>query len=408
MILVSAQEIARPALAAGKTRGDFLHQGHLLALLAEAALLEGDHVGARDLAERARALAVPSEVFQAIGWRMPLVRALVASGELDEAKRLADEATAIVERTDHVLGQGQVRLVRAEVLAALGRADAALAEAEDGRDARGEGSHAPPRSSPVSGRCAPRRGARSPGSPRAQLADRRAGNRHRRRSLDRSDSEAEEDRRNCRQDHEHHTCASDRRMHLCHPPSRLHAAKARRRRSRFPHGHQTARQRREGRARTSSGLAVWCETGGGRTHARPPVRSRQAMRKENGLVTAWAPEPTVIVPRAVVLDEPCGTARRHVAQPPATEPRPRSGRPFTVAVHVAAPVVSGGPPTPRRAGKRSVSGCRRRAVPERASASRAPSARLSSRWRRACTSRARCCPAHGTALDRVRDHLQRA
>lgn len=129
-----AQEIARPALAAGKTRGDFLHQGHLLALLAEAALLEGDHVGARDLAERARALAVPSEVFQAIGWRMPLVRALVASGELDEAKRLADEATAIVERTDHVLGQGQVRLVRAEVLAALGRADAALAEAEDGAE----------------------------------------------------------------------------------------------------------------------------------------------------------------------------------------------------------------------------------------------------------------------------------
>ena len=32
------------------------------------------------------------------------------------------------------------------------------------------------------------------------------------------------------------------------------------------------------------------------------------MRNENGFMTAWAPEPTVMEARAVVLDEPCGTA----------------------------------------------------------------------------------------------------
>ena len=128
------QEIAHPALVTSEARADAVNRIHLLAVLAEAALLEGDHARARDLAQSARLLAAPNDVFQAIAWRLPLARSLVACGELDGVERLVDEALAIAESTDHLLGQAQVRLVRAEVLAALGRADEALADDEAGAE----------------------------------------------------------------------------------------------------------------------------------------------------------------------------------------------------------------------------------------------------------------------------------
>jgi DNA-binding SARP family transcriptional activator len=127
-----AEDVGRPALAAAQAHGDRAYQSHFEGLLAETALLEGDHETALSLAEAAREHARANDLFHALGWRLPRARALVGVGELDEAERLAREAVTIVDPTEHLLGRGQARVAHAEVLAAMGRFDAAATEAEEG------------------------------------------------------------------------------------------------------------------------------------------------------------------------------------------------------------------------------------------------------------------------------------
>jgi ATP/maltotriose-dependent transcriptional regulator MalT len=124
------REIVEPVLASVEPGRDLTHRTHLLALLAEAAWLEGDGARTRDLAEQARAIASRTDLYQALGWRLPLVRALLDCGDFQEAERLADEAVTIIEPTDNLLVRGKARLARADVLAATGRTEAAIGEVE--------------------------------------------------------------------------------------------------------------------------------------------------------------------------------------------------------------------------------------------------------------------------------------
>ena len=103
-------------------------------------MIDGDHDRALVLSDEARVTANPMDMFQGIAWRLPRARALVGVGKTDEAERLAREAVAIVDASEHLVGRGQARVVHAEALAALGdegAATAAAAEAVELLEAKG-------------------------------------------------------------------------------------------------------------------------------------------------------------------------------------------------------------------------------------------------------------------------------
>ena len=135
-----AEAIARPALEVAETRADRGLQMFLRALLADAAVIDRDHARALVLTDEARSTANPADMSQEIAWRLPRARALVGVGKADEAERLAREAVALVDTSEHLVGRGQARIVRAEALAALGddnAAAAAVTEAVELLEAKG-------------------------------------------------------------------------------------------------------------------------------------------------------------------------------------------------------------------------------------------------------------------------------
>ena len=191
-------------------------------------MLDGDFERSLAATEEARRMAIGADLHQALARRRPRARSLAGVGRLDEAEHLARESLDIVEATDYLLGRGEARVVLAEVLLAGGKVEHALRAANEGvalLEAKGATVLAK-RARAVAadpGRGAPVKRLPSDGTHR--LAGGRADGRHRRRGLDRCDSEDEENRRKCREDQERQTGASDRHMHLCHLLPRLHAAR---------------------------------------------------------------------------------------------------------------------------------------------------------------------------------------
>ena len=128
-----AEAIGEPALEVAETRGDRSLETFLRALLADSAVIDGDHDRALVLSDEARVTANPSDFSHAIAWRLPRARALLGVGKPGEAERLARELVAVVdEAPHHLLGRGQARTVHAEALEALGDEGAAAAAAADG------------------------------------------------------------------------------------------------------------------------------------------------------------------------------------------------------------------------------------------------------------------------------------
>jgi ATP/maltotriose-dependent transcriptional regulator MalT len=98
--------------------------GHLASIvprLVDALLAQGrDDEGLR-LMEFTERRVVPEDVDGQVGWRRVKAKVLARRGDLEEAERLARDATAIAGRTDYLDLRAQAVADLAEVLRLLGR-----------------------------------------------------------------------------------------------------------------------------------------------------------------------------------------------------------------------------------------------------------------------------------------------
>jgi tetratricopeptide (TPR) repeat protein len=94
----------------------------------------GRYPEAEQLADQARELAPDSDAFTQALWRRAAALARSASGELDEAERLAQEAVAFTQKTDSLQFQGDALADLAEVLNARDETAAARAALNDALD----------------------------------------------------------------------------------------------------------------------------------------------------------------------------------------------------------------------------------------------------------------------------------
>ena len=123
--------LATRGLAEAKQREDGPWMTHFLGLLATVAVMEGSFRGAIALTDEARAVATDGDVFHALEWRSPRVRALAALEQFEEAEAIARGTIDVVDATDCLYAHGQARAVLAEVLAAVGRHEQAAETAAE-------------------------------------------------------------------------------------------------------------------------------------------------------------------------------------------------------------------------------------------------------------------------------------
>ncbi len=128
-----ASQILGPALEYVRQRGDRIWQSYVSALSADVALLQGDVGAALTFAGAARELGAAGEpdLWGSLMWRSALARALLASGDGKAARKELELEIERWEGTDGLLNRGRLRLLLAEVLAALGRREQALEEAAE-------------------------------------------------------------------------------------------------------------------------------------------------------------------------------------------------------------------------------------------------------------------------------------
>ncbi|MGH2690178.1 MAG: tetratricopeptide repeat protein, partial [Actinomycetota bacterium] len=98
--------------------------------LAEALLGQGRDREALEAARLSESHTAVGDVASEVGWRTVAARALARLGQVEEAGRLAREAVAIAERTDHLNEIGDAFLVLAEALRASGRPEEARRAAQ--------------------------------------------------------------------------------------------------------------------------------------------------------------------------------------------------------------------------------------------------------------------------------------
>ena len=127
----SAAEVAHAGLAEATRRNDGIWRTQFLGPLARAALIEGDHGTALALTADALRTATHGDPYHEVTWRSPRACALAVAGQGDAAEMLARETVEIVDTTDCLYAQGEARVALAEVLAATGRPDAAVATADE-------------------------------------------------------------------------------------------------------------------------------------------------------------------------------------------------------------------------------------------------------------------------------------
>jgi predicted ATPase/class 3 adenylate cyclase len=82
---------------------------------------QGRFADAEEAADRSRATSAEDDPIAEAGWRASLARAYAHTGRASEAERLATEAVAIIDGTEHVLERADTYRALAEVLDVLGR-----------------------------------------------------------------------------------------------------------------------------------------------------------------------------------------------------------------------------------------------------------------------------------------------
>jgi tetratricopeptide (TPR) repeat protein len=118
----AAERALRPACEALEQMGDWGHFATLAPKLADALFTQrGDDEEALRLTELAERCATPGVADEDIGWRRVRAKLLARGGELEEAERLAREATARAALTDLLDDHAQALADLAEVLRLGGR-----------------------------------------------------------------------------------------------------------------------------------------------------------------------------------------------------------------------------------------------------------------------------------------------
>jgi tetratricopeptide (TPR) repeat protein len=117
----AAERELRPAYEALKRMENWGHLASIVPPLVDALLAQGrDDEGLRltDFVERR---LVPEDVDGQVGWRRVRAKVLARRGDVEEAERLARDATAIAARTDYLDLRAQAATDLAEVLRLAGR-----------------------------------------------------------------------------------------------------------------------------------------------------------------------------------------------------------------------------------------------------------------------------------------------
>ncbi len=128
---VAAERELRPACETLERIGDWGHIPHAAPLLADALFAQGGDEEALRLAELVERVAVPDDAEAEIGWRRVRAKVLARRGDLEEAERLAQEATTLAARTDFLILRAQAVADLAEVLRLAGRQEESRASLEE-------------------------------------------------------------------------------------------------------------------------------------------------------------------------------------------------------------------------------------------------------------------------------------
>ena len=133
---VAAERELRPACEAYERIGELGFLSSLAPLLTDAVFAQGRYEEALELSDRwsADRLTVPEDVDAHIGWRRVRAKILARRGDLEEAERLAREATALAATTDYLRVRGGALADLAEVLRLAGRPEEAVAALREAID----------------------------------------------------------------------------------------------------------------------------------------------------------------------------------------------------------------------------------------------------------------------------------
>jgi class 3 adenylate cyclase/tetratricopeptide (TPR) repeat protein len=129
----AAERELRPACERLEEVGELGYLASAVPLLLEALFKQGRDEEALQLTERWRPerLTVREDVDAQVGWRRMRAKLLARRGEVEEAKRLAREATALATRTDYLDLRGQTSADLAEVLQLAGDSQGSAAACEE-------------------------------------------------------------------------------------------------------------------------------------------------------------------------------------------------------------------------------------------------------------------------------------
>ena len=123
--LAAAERYLREACEALRAMDE---QGYLASVagwLASVLYAQGRLDDARQMTEEAQAAAMPEDIDAQVHWRLTRARLLARSGQFPTARRIADEAEALIRPTSWAMLKVQVLLARAEVDRLAGAGDQA-------------------------------------------------------------------------------------------------------------------------------------------------------------------------------------------------------------------------------------------------------------------------------------------
>jgi class 3 adenylate cyclase/tetratricopeptide (TPR) repeat protein len=116
---------ARAAIEAFEAAGETGFLSTSAVFLAEALFAQGRDEEALEATRLSESHTARGDISSEMGWRSVRARVLARLGQLEEAERLAREAVAIADRTDHLDQNGDAYFALAEVLGTAGRPEEA-------------------------------------------------------------------------------------------------------------------------------------------------------------------------------------------------------------------------------------------------------------------------------------------
>lgn len=117
----AAERQLRPACEALENAADWGHFGSVATLLAEALCRQGQTEEATRLVELTALRSFPEDIEAQVGWRRVKARLAASCGKIEDAERLAREATALAARTDYLDLHAQTASDLAQVLRLAGK-----------------------------------------------------------------------------------------------------------------------------------------------------------------------------------------------------------------------------------------------------------------------------------------------